>query len=81
MDLSNSVILPREDFFELQAAASEPSPQSFGQKMGSSVATSTFVVVTGATFVGASWGWAKAMDWLDGRRNERKYRKPETNGS
>lgn len=69
MDLSNSVILPREDFYELQATANQP--QSLGERLaGTAQTTVVFTVLVGAVTAG-SFGVAKAVDWLEQRRFKR----------
>lgn len=67
MKLSESVILPREDFIELQTAAWDQKPISVKEQAKSVV--QTYVVFAGlAAFSTAGiWGWAKIMDWKEER--------------
>lgn len=74
-DFSNSVIMPREDFIELTAVAYDNSHvPTLGERVAQT--TQTTAIFGGMTLavVGASWGWAKAMDWLEERNYKRKIR-------
>jgi len=67
-DLSNSVIIPREDFLELQASAYNPNDTTLKTRAATTVQTTlVFAGMAGAMTAG-TWGWAKAMDWLEMRR-------------
>lgn len=74
MDLENSVILPMEDFTELQATA-------FGQNLTprdrvANVATTTIMVfVFAGAITAGSYGVAKVMDWKEERKFQREMRK------
>jgi hypothetical protein len=75
-DLGNSVIIPREDFLELQTVAFDNSHvPSFGERAGAITQTlAVFAGVAGmVTF--ATWGWAKANDWREKRQYERELAK------
>lgn len=73
MDLSNSVILPREDFYELQTSAL--APMSTGQRIAGTIQTTViFGAMTGVA-VATVWSWAKATDWLEERQFQRAIRK------
>lgn len=73
MDLSNSVIIPREDFFELQAEAL--TPLSAGQRIAGTIQTTVIFGAMSAASVAGVWGWVKATDWLEERRFQRAMRK------
>lgn len=77
-NLSNSVILPREDFLELQAAAYNPNDTTLATRVASTTQTTiVFAVLAGAVTAG-SFGVAKAMDWYEERSLKRWMRKRET---
>lgn len=78
MDLSQSVIMPREDFVELQEAAWSSLPQSFGDRAASMMQTTVVCTVLAGAVVASSWGVAKAMDWYDERSWKRKKTTTET---
>jgi hypothetical protein len=67
MDFSNSVLVPRDDFMEMQEAAFSTPPLSTKDR----IATTATTVVVSAALAGAvtaaAWGWYKAMDWYDKR--------------
>lgn len=73
MDFSNSVILPREDFIELQENAL--TPLSAGQRIAGTVQTTIIFGALTAASVAGVYGWAKIMDWLEERRFQRTMRK------
>lgn len=71
-DLKNSVILPREDFLELQTAAWDPNSLTVNSRIATTVQTTlVFAAMAGAVAAG-TWGWAKAMDWKEKRSFDRK---------
>lgn len=71
-DLSNSVIIPREDFIELQTVAFDNSHvPSAGERVGQILQNTTVFAGIALAFAGATWGWAKANDWLEERRHQR----------
>lgn len=71
MDLSNHVIVPLEDFHELQATAyNQPTPTA-SERVGSSLQTIVFCAAAAAAVTGASWGWATAVDWIEEKRFKR----------
>lgn len=82
MDFSNSVIMPREDFIELQTAAWDQLPLSVKDRVATTIQTTSICLGIATAVVAGTWGWAKAMDWLDQRTHDRKYAdvkaKPET---
>lgn len=76
--LSESVIMPREDFLELSAAAYDPNSTTFQTRLASTAQTTiVFAVMAGAVTAG-TYGWAKAVDWLEMRRAARKSALNET---
>lgn len=72
MDLSNSVIMPREDFYELQASACTPATTS--QRIAGTIQTAVIFGSLSAAFTAGVWSWAKAVDWLEERQLQRKMR-------
>lgn len=68
MSLENSVILPREDFVELQTAAWAQNPPSASERVGSTIQTTFICMGVAAAVTAGTWGWAKALDWKDERR-------------
>lgn len=74
MDFSNSVILPREDFVELQEAAWSNDPQPTAERIASVAQTFTvFAIVTGAVLA-MSWGYHAAADWRERKAFERRLK-------
>lgn len=73
-DFSNSVIMPREDFVELsQVAFDNHHIPSFGERVANTAqVTAVFGGMAAAVAVG-TWGWAKAVDWLEDRRTKRAH--------
>lgn len=72
MDISKSVILPREDFLELQANSFNRPPMSFNQRAASALQTAVYLTVLSVSITAMSYGWAKAMDWLDQKKFDRR---------
>lgn len=66
LDLSNSVVLPTEEYHELQAAAQTPSTLKQGLSQAV-VTTAVMFGISAAASVGML-GWVKAVDWLETRR-------------
>ena len=71
MDFSNSVILPREDFVELQTAAWDQTPPTASERAASILHTTILVGSIAGAVTAGTWGWAKAVDWLEERRIKR----------
>lgn len=71
MDLSNSVIIPREDFLELQEVAFNQHFTTSERVAGTLQAVIVMTALAGAV-TAASWSWAKAMDWHDERKLRRE---------
>jgi len=79
-DLSNSVIMPREDFVELSTVAFDNSHVPSASERVASVAQTTAVFgVMGAAIIGVTWGCTKAVDWLEERRLRRMKAESEIN--
>ena len=76
MDLSNHVILPRDEYVELQTAAWDQTPTTVKDRISGTVQTTLIFAGFAAAVTGASYGWAKAVDWLETRRLERETKKP-----
>lgn len=75
-DLSNSVIMPREDFIELSTAAFDNSHvPSVGERVGTTVQTTMVFAGIAAAVTAGSWGWAKAMEFLEEKRFQREMAK------
>lgn len=71
-DLSQSVIIPREDLIELQTAAFDNSHvPTVGERVGNTTQALVTFAGIAAAITGATWGWAKANDWLENRRHKR----------
>lgn len=78
MDLSNSVIMPRDDFDELTNAAYSNQHVPFKDRAASTAQTTfVFAALAGAVTAGA-WGCTKAVDWLEERRLKRDLARRET---
>ena len=71
MDLSNSVIIPREDFAELELAAYSSPPSTYGHRVLTIVQFTLFFTLATAAGSVMSWQWAKANDWLEQRKADR----------
>lgn len=69
LDLSNSFVLPREDFYELTASAYN-NPTN-GQRVAQVLQNTTVFAGVAGMFIAAAWGWAKAVNWLDEKETER----------
>ena len=79
IDLPTSVILPREDFMELQIAAWDSTPPSVKDRaLNSAQTTLVFAVMSGAVVAGC-WGWAKATDWLEEKNFRRRQAEKQFN--
>jgi hypothetical protein len=73
-DLSESVIMPREDFYELSTVAFDNSHvPSATERVGQSIQTiAVFGALAGAVGA-ATWMCVKAQDWLETRRLKRMH--------
>jgi hypothetical protein len=75
-DLSNSVIMPREDFIELSTVAFDNSHvPTAGERVATTVQTLTVFSGLAAAVTAATWGWAKAVDWREKKQHERELAK------
>lgn len=81
MDLSNHVILPNEDYIALQEAAWDPIPIPVKDRIGSSVQTLVILSAVAGVVTASSWGWAKAVNWLEDRRFQRDMMLSRSNKS
>lgn len=72
-DLSNSVIMPREDFIELTTVAFDNHHvPTASERAGGIVQTTLYCAILGSTVVAVTWGWAKALDWRDEKKAKRE---------
>lgn len=81
MDFSNSVIMPREDFVELQTAAWDQTPPTAKERVAQTIQTTAICMGIAAAATAGSWGWVKAMDWYDERQLKRRIREAEAKDS
>ena len=70
------VVLPREDFNELNTAAH--TDPSVADRLASTTQTFFVFGAVAAGVTGAAFGVAKATDWLEERRYKRNVRTAET---
>ena len=70
-DLSNSVIMPQEDFLMLQEAAWNQPKVTIGDRVATDVQTLVFCTILGGAILAVTWGWHKAADW----REEKHYQR------
>lgn len=78
MDLSQSVVLPREDFMELQMAAWQHVPVPVKDRIAQTIQTSAVCMGLAAAVVVGTWGCFKAVDWLDERQLKRTIAERES---
>lgn len=72
-ELKDSVILPREDFYELSTVAFDNHRVvPISERAAQVTQTSLVVGAIAAAAVGAAWGINKANDWLENRRYDRR---------
>lgn len=73
MDLSTSVIIPREDFLELQEVAYDNKyPVSIADRAANTAQTIVVVGGLGTIAVAVVWGFTRITDKLDERRYKRE---------
>jgi hypothetical protein len=78
MELSpDHVVLPRQDYLDLQEAAMLSTPMSGSERLGAVVQTTAVFAGLSLAFTGAAWGWVKAKNWLDERNFQRRVRAGE----
>lgn len=71
-DLSESVIMPREDFYELSTVAFDNSHvPSAGERVGQTLQTTAVFAGMAAAVGAGTWAYVKAHDWLETRRLKR----------
>ena len=71
-ELKDHVIIPRDHLVELETVAYDNSHvPTVGERTGSIIQTILVAGAAAGAFAAGSWGWAKAMDFLD----ERKFRR------
>lgn len=77
MELNNEnyVVLPREDFHELNTAAHDDP--TVAERVASTTQTFFVFGALAAGVSGAAFGIAKATDWLENRRFKRTHRLDE----
>ena len=80
MDLTNHVILPREDFVELQTTAYEQT-QTIKERVVGTIHYTVVCGVTAGVVAASSWAYAKAMDWKDAKSFERELERAELNNN
>jgi len=71
----NHVVLPREDFIELNTAAH--TDPSVGDRIASTTQTTLVFGALAAGVTATAFGIAKATDWLEERRYKRATRTSE----
>lgn len=76
-ELKDSVILPREDFLELQAETYRPNPTTRKDRMEATAQTFAFCAIVAAAVTAGSFGWAKAMEWRESKTFAREMRRIE----
>ena len=78
MELSpDHVVLPREDFLELQEAAMTAPTMTGSERLGSLLQTTGVLTGVALAFTASAWGWVKAKDWLEERHFQRRVRSGE----
>lgn len=71
-DFSNSVLVPRDHFTELETAAYDNSHvPTAGERVASTLQTGGVLGLMAAAVVAGTWGWAAGVDWLEKRRQRR----------
>lgn len=68
------VMLPADDYRELQNTAFSPSdPKTLSDRAASTAQTTIFWAAAAGAVTAGTWGWVKATDWLETRRQDRKH--------
>jgi len=75
LDPTKSVILPADDFLELQASAYSSPPKTTSDRIGGTVQTIIVCAALAGCVTASSWGIAKAMDWYEERQLDRAMRR------
>lgn len=77
-ELNNSVLIPRDDFLELQLAAFNNGPTPPGERIATTVQTAVVFTMIAGTIAGGSWAFYKARDWFEqksfARQKESDYK-------
>lgn len=71
-NFDNSVILPREDFLELQSAAYDQDQPSAAQRVATTIQITAISAGMAAAYGIGVWTYAKALDWKDERSHKRE---------
>ena len=75
-NLSESVIMPREDFIELSTVAFDNHHvPSASERVGTTLQTTAVFAGIAAAVTAGSWGWAKAITWREKKQHERELAK------
>jgi hypothetical protein len=78
MDLSESVIMPREDFIELSTVAFDNHHvPSVSERVGSTLQTTIVFGALAAAVTAGTWGYVKAHDWLEEKNFRRRIAERE----
>lgn len=72
MDLSNSVVMPREDFIELSTAAWDHHPTPPSERFAQTLQTSTIFMAMAAAFSVGTWVWYRLMSQLEKEKLEHR---------
>ena len=67
LDLSTSVIMPRDDFQELVTVAFNQTTTT-GERVATSVQTFVFCTTVVTAFAGGMWAWYKSMAKLEDKK-------------
>lgn len=70
MDLSSSVIMPREDFIELTTCAFNQPPTSPAERVAVTLQTTIIFAGIAAAFSGATYVWYRLMSKLESEKTE-----------
>ena len=81
MRLSDSVIIPRAEFEELEFAAYTSPKKNIQERAIDTVQASVLIVVTGAVMGVVTWVWVKTQDKIDEKNRQRRLREDETLGN
>ena len=76
--LSESVIMPREDFIELSTVAFDNHHiPSVSERVANTIQITAVFGVMAAAVTAGSWGWAKAVEWRERKAHERGMEKAQ----
>lgn len=68
LDLSSSVILPREDYIELCTTAWGQDPTPLGERIATTVQTIIVCAAIGGALAAPAWAWLKAGVKLEDKK-------------